>query len=212
MKRVLVMLTLLAAIPTAASAFTFADIQFWVGSGGNQAALVIDWYDGKHPVSLAWGFRWDGTATGRTMLDAIKMADPRLFENYCGPTVVFGLGYDLDGDGFTYVPGTNETGYAADPDDHYQEGWMTAGYWSYWIKSNTESSWGWSMGGITDRILTDGCWDGWKYAPAPIWDSGEPSEPVAATVPEANSLLGLAGSLFAMGGLVVRRWFSQRTP
>jgi hypothetical protein len=205
MRKTLVLLALLVALPTAAGAFTFADIQFWVGSGSNQAGLVIDWYDGKDPVSLAWGFRWDGVATGRTMLDAIKAADPRLFENYVGPTVVFGLGYDLDGDGFVYVPGGSETGQAADPDDHYQEGWMIAGYWSYWVKPSDTDPWTWSLVGIADRILTDGCWDGWKFAPAPTWDSGEPSEPVAAVVPEPSSLFVISSAILTMGGLVFRR-------
>jgi hypothetical protein len=49
----------------------FDDIQFWTGNGTNRAALVIEWNDGKSPASLAWGFRWNGQATGLDMLKAI---------------------------------------------------------------------------------------------------------------------------------------------
>lgn len=34
------------------SDFTMEDIQFWVGSGINKAALVIEWHDGKNPWDI----------------------------------------------------------------------------------------------------------------------------------------------------------------
>ena len=40
------------------------DIQLWAGTGANEAAMVIDWNDGKSDESLVWGYRWDGSATG----------------------------------------------------------------------------------------------------------------------------------------------------
>lgn len=204
MKKALVILALLAVISTSASAFDFGDIQSWVGSGSNQAALVIDWNDGMNPVSLAWGFRWDAAATGRTMLDAVKAADSRLFETLgdYGSSAVYGLGYDLDGDGFTYVPGDDDTGHAADLDDHYREGWMYAGYWSYWGKSSSSASWVYPGSGLAIRTLTDGCWDGWSFAPAPTWDSGAPDNPTP--VPEPGSLLALMSGLAGLGGLALR--------
>ena len=80
------------------------DIEFWVGSGTNQAALLLDW-DGESSTdqSLAWGYRWDGTATGEDMLLQILSADARLFAKTSagGPIgiAVYGLGYDNDDDG-----------------------------------------------------------------------------------------------------------------
>jgi hypothetical protein len=192
---------------TSASAFSFDDIQIWAGSGSNRAGIVIDWNDGNSPVSLAWGFRWDGTATGRDMLNAIKAVDSRLFEaaDPEGRADIYGIGYDLDNDGFNYVPGDDDTGYAADSDDHYNEGWTTAGYWSYFIKPSASASWGWAMEGLTTRVLTDGGWDGWSFAPAPNWDSGAPDAPVAAIVPEPGSLLAMVSGLVSLGGLAYRR-------
>ena len=51
-----------------------SDILYWVGTGSNQAILAVNWAD----TALAWGFRWNGTATVSDMMDAIATADPRL--------------------------------------------------------------------------------------------------------------------------------------
>src|SRR5205085_402561 len=97
------------APPTARAAAisSMDDIQFWVGAGDQRAAMVVDWNDGKQPESLSWGFRWSGSATGKTMLDAIESADPRLTQTPGGggPGTVYGLGFDTDGDGFA-ISGT----------------------------------------------------------------------------------------------------------
>ena len=70
----------------ASASFVFDDIGFWVGSGANQAALVIDWNgpdgSGSEPVSYAWGFRWDGVATGQNMLAAVINADANLYGRF----------------------------------------------------------------------------------------------------------------------------------
>ena len=50
---------------------SFDDIQFWAGNGTNRSALVIEWNDGKIPSAMAWGYRWNGQATGLDMLKAI---------------------------------------------------------------------------------------------------------------------------------------------
>ena len=83
-------------------AVTFSDIQDWIGTGSNEAGFEIDWYDGTTDYALCWGYRWNGTATGEQMLDAIVPSDPRLFAEVSGTTqygtALFGLGYDQDGD------------------------------------------------------------------------------------------------------------------
>ena len=170
-----------------ASAFTFDDIDYWVGEGSNQAALVIDWHD-ERSEALVWGYRWDGTATGEDMLAAIagtsvvgssngasdlgtiSGSDSRLYVNFTawsgfdGNYTVFGLGYDLDSDGFSYVAGANETGHAADADDVYLEGWYN-GFWSYWVEDDGDDVLGNGAGmsglGLSARTLADGSVDLW---------------------------------------------------
>jgi hypothetical protein len=44
-----------------------------VGEGANQAVMAVNWAD----TALAWGYRWDGTATVADMMADIAAADPR---------------------------------------------------------------------------------------------------------------------------------------
>jgi len=66
------------AITASINAFGFSDITTWAGSGSKQVGFVVDWNDGINPQSLAWGFRWDGNATGLDLLNAIISVDPKL--------------------------------------------------------------------------------------------------------------------------------------
>src|ERR1700722_2826442 len=81
-----------------------SSIQDWTGSGTNEAGFVIDWYNGTSSEgSLMWGYRWNGTATGEQMFDAIVASDPRLFAEQNGfdtgfGDIVFGVGYAASGD------------------------------------------------------------------------------------------------------------------
>jgi hypothetical protein len=211
--------------------FNFSDITHWVGSGANQAALVIDWSDGKTPESLAWGYRWDGSATAEDMVSAIagttevrvrgdkavdglgdastfletrSGADPRLYARmsaFSFGNTLFGIGYDLDGDGGGFISGfetepgetSTETGSANDADDHYAEGWESNPSWSG--TSNTGDPFdGGSWSGFTflGRTLSDGDWDGWS-----IGSGTGPALPVAAA-PEPTSAVVLGVVSIAM--------------
>jgi len=203
----------LFAFSSARSA-TFDDIQFWAGSGTNQAALVIDWNDGKSAESLLWGYRWNGAASGIDMFLAVVNADARLFANVgpIGPFGVptYGIGYDLDDDNeFGVSPSLNFDGGGlsvdnvvdgrspADADDHWQEGFFSAGFWGYNLKSSSGEEWTGAFFGPSDRVLSDGFWDGYSYAPG--FSFTDPSEPLAASVPEPASMaLFLSGGLFLL--------------
>lgn len=168
---------------------SFSDIQYWVGTGSNQAAFVVQWNDSKNPDALVWGFRWDGNATGEDMLKAIAKADHRFFSLlYPGTpygTAVGGLGFDLNGqDSNALIKNGNATyplypvngivtttaydfdDYTAkDVNDHWKSGWND-GFWSYLVKDPADPDFSSSGSGSTGRILQNGSWDVWNYSPA----------------------------------------------
>lgn len=84
--------------------FTFRDIQFWVGEGANEAAMVLSWHDGStsNPDHMVWGYKWPAgeTRTGLDMIKAIASADKRalLLIQYTGSMgyTINGIGYDED--------------------------------------------------------------------------------------------------------------------
>lgn len=166
--------------------FTMDDIKFWVGTGTNKAALVIEWHDGKSPDALVWGYRWNGDAYGIDMIREIVKADPRLIflthmTGSLGYTIA-GLGYNINKTGPHYLIYNNQTNNPvypvngivttnaynydnwtySDPADHWLSGWYN-GYWSYWIKDTISAPWGYSGWGASSRKLTNGSWDGWSF-------------------------------------------------
>ena len=161
----------------------FSKITRWVGEGDKEAALVIKWNDDREPRLYVWGYRWsnDADATGSAMLCKVAEEDPNFSVLIYGGTqygdAIGGIGYDLDGDGFTLMKGDEEvklseddtyrtTAYdfddysAGDADDLWFSGWYV-GYWSYWVCDAPGGTYGYSSVGATGRELTDGCVDGW---------------------------------------------------
>ncbi len=196
-----------------ASAFTFDDIQFWVGTGTNRSALVVDWFeDSAEPAALAWGYRWDGTATGRDMLLAVVEADQRLFAKLgntpANPVRVYGFGYDADNDGefgacsdydcttfdesgLAYSGEIYVAATATDAGDLYREGWAYGtGFWHYGNSATPGTNpfdggaWADTQIGMASRTLVDGDWDSWAFqrSTIPPFDSYA-EDPQAAAPP-----------------------------
>jgi hypothetical protein len=116
----------LLIVPAIAQAISLDDIQLWTGSGTNRAALVIEWSvpqsltNSSVPVpvtdkTLVWGYRFNGTATGTQMLQAILATDPKLYvasEFYPGfGTFVEGIGYNLNGNGVIGITDGTSTNF-----------------------------------------------------------------------------------------------------
>lgn len=64
-------------VPAEDATIDASAIQYWVGTGSNQAIFIIDWCSAS--TALAWGYRFDGESVlVSTMLTDIANADPRL--------------------------------------------------------------------------------------------------------------------------------------
>ena len=170
-----------------ATGIDFASIKYWVGTGSNRAALIVNWHDGKdNDANLVWGYKWeDGTApSGETMLRAIAADDARFYmllnSNTPYGTSIGGFGYDLNGngnikllengkeheltDGVCDSDASFDDFTSNDAEDHWQSGWMK-GYWSYWTADSENGTLGYASTGASGRTLTDGCIDGWSFMP-----------------------------------------------
>lgn len=201
-------------LPTHAdSVTTFADIDTWVGFGAHEAALVLDWNDGHEPG--LWGYRFDGTKTGQDMLLDIIAAQDDLFARV-GPNgdygiPVYGIGYNRNEGGFgisddqgdessifngstiaeTEIPDAVDSAATSnDPGDSYHEGWFSGGFFSYWGSSGITANDGWAslQTGASDRVLSDGDWDGFSYVPS--FTIVDPPA-VVLTIPEPGSAIAL---------------------
>jgi len=184
--------------------FNMDNIKFWVGSGENKAALVVEWHDGKNSDAMVWGYKWSGDAYGIDMVTAIAKADPRFIflTHYTGSlgNTIAGFGYDINGVGpqYLYFEGntssprypvdgivtTTDYDYddwtIADTLDHWHAGWYK-GYWSYWVKEGLSGEWGYSGLGASSRKLQDGSWDGWSYvADMSNWEGSKMGEKFVA--------------------------------
>jgi hypothetical protein len=185
-------LLFIANVAVSATVVTLDDITFWTGTGENRAAMVVDWDETSSvDQSLVWGYRWDGSAFGAEMFEAIVTADSRLYAKLNQPvesstgTLLYGFGYDLNGDAtFDISDGTTFDAYgiaisgppdlppipaatSSNPADHYAEGWYT-GFWHYGISSESASpfeggEWIATLDGMTSRKLSDGDWDSWTF-------------------------------------------------
>jgi hypothetical protein len=215
-----------------ADVIDFNDIVTWSGSGANEAALVIDWNDGQSP--LAWGYRWDGTATGEDLFRVVAATDNSLFARiqvFGFGALVNGIGYDRDNDGFgvsgisgaksfgaggIFEGAETDFGTKTDSDDSYSEANnSTFEYWEYFNGAGNPydgGSWASATSGFSGRSLANGDWDGWYY---PGTFGGDPSAipgnalaAGAAAVPEPSSVLLMAfGSI---GLLLCRRSQSRK--
>jgi hypothetical protein len=193
----------------AAAAFSFDDIQYWVGAGANRAALVIDWSDtSAQPAALVWGFRWDGDVTGQQMLNAVVAADTRLFAKISDDSdsqATYALGYDannngqfgahnskpplfqpvvFDSLGFSFE-GPDDNAVVTEPGDYYAEGWFDSGFWHYGIASSNPydgGAWTDISSGPSLRTLADGAWDSWTFSPLYNFSS-YPENPLPAAPP-----------------------------
>jgi len=136
--------------------FESTDIMYWIGEGENEAILVLDFVDDLNygiPVRYAWGYRFDGEATGQEMITDIAEADVNLDVN-------------IDGGFLNDIIYIDQIGIGGDPD-----------FWGTFSGTNL-SDWVLNVG--LSQVLEDGSWFGCTYAE---WEPPRPLAPLPATNP-----------------------------
>ncbi len=225
--RTIVTLGLLAATPAAHAAatspvITTDDLLSVVGSGANLATIVIDFNDGTSRESFAWGYRFDGEASGADMILAVTAADPAL------SVVSFGSGAsgffltEIRYDDGSAVHNATSGSFANFPDDYDSWGYYLSGGFAGGAIGSPDSvagggdrlPTGWVSSpagasaesfGSSGRLLTDGAWDAWSFGPSDASYShiAPPSGSPLAAVPEPSIVL--LGSLLGPLTLLRRR-------
>jgi hypothetical protein len=130
-------------------------VEWWTGTGPNQALLVVDFWRGNGQAdSFAFGCHFSpAEITGLDLLDAVQSANQG-FTYAASPE-----GYLTD---FWYVK--NGTTY------HVGTNWP-ASWWKYELSSDYGGTWTESFVGAGMRILQDGDTDGWVAVEGEDWTS-----------------------------------------
>ena len=177
-----------AAEATTSTNIDFSKIERWTGQGDCQAALAIKWADGQNEgKTLVWGYRWNSTETktGEDLIRAVVKADPALYmmaSNGAWGIAIGGIGYDVDGDrnvtlttmtseiyprnGVFNLPYTEFDSSASTKwgdSDAWNSGYMTTGFWNYYVADNATDALQMSMVGATSRTLQNGCVDAYVF-------------------------------------------------
>lgn len=197
--------------------FDLSAVKTWAGSGSNEAVFIIDWHDGNSPTSLAWGYKWDGTASVYDMLQAVDVLDTKLLitAHPIYSDSVYSIYYDLTGNGGTPTIGRpgdlggTENGSAPDSGDHYKEGWFT-GFWGLLNGSGNPYNGGsWLLsneGASSDQLTNNGYYAFSFTTDTTNYIVPAAGVPVAALVVPEPSL----GSLIALGAGGCAVWRLRR--
>ncbi len=177
-----------AAEATTSTNIDFSKIERWTGQGDCQAALAIKWADGQNEgKTLVWGYRWNSTETktGEDLIRAVVKADPALYmmaSNGDWGIVIGGIGYDVDGDRYVTLTTMEDEIYPRNgvfnlpytefdtsastkwtESDAWNNGYMSTGFWNYYVADNATDALQMSMVGATGRTLKDGCVDAYVF-------------------------------------------------
>jgi len=93
----------IGAIPAFAGSSNLNNVQYWVGTGSNQAGFVVDFQQGPGSA-LLWGYRYNGSATAWDMFSAITGSTAIVNAGYATPTPPAGADSRLSASLSSYTP------------------------------------------------------------------------------------------------------------
>lgn len=210
-------LVTVVACPASAAFVTVNDLSniiLWAGSGANEAGFVLQFGDSQAPTAIAWGYRWDGSASAEDMIFAIAGS-----VTGATPTPPAGLDSRLTIDVVEFPPfgffvNTITYDQAGLPPEWSQvsrtieDDFVGSGtYPAFYLNPGAGGTWsGPTMNlalsglGMSDTVLADGGWYAFVQS-----DGSDPfafTQPVSA-VPEPGTWALVGGA--AVAGLVIRR-------
>lgn len=227
MKVVMVVLLVgLASMPARADLTTIDDVSglvLWAGSGTNSAAFVLQFSGTQSPTSIAWGYRWSGTATMQAMADAIAGTttlvngapvppglDSRLMiagTKYSFGVFLSAITYDQIGLPPGWSQSARQIADAYFTDGTYPVLYTKADAGGAWLGEGEMQSmtFAYSLVGASDIELTSGGWYGF------VQSNGAETFPFAkpvAAVPEPSGVAILTCGLAGAAGLA---WLRRRS-
>lgn len=136
-----------------------------VGTGSDTASVVVEFGDGAEFLfEVNFEMETDGLALLELLADDLAEFSIAVQEFDFGAFV----------DGIAYQNHSDQ-GFGGDEN-----------YWHYWNRGDADAAWELGSVGASDRIVSDGFWDGWVYGRA------------GAPVPEPGSAVLLALGLTAL--------------
>ena len=163
-----------------------SDILYWVGTGSNQAIMAVNWAD----TALAWGYRWNGTATVADMMDAIAADDPRF--SYSGTGFLNDINYIDTAAGMTDTLGITPGNYWGSTNNSV----MDMGLGQTLVNGDFEK-WGDPAAGVIVDSTYDANYNYWWYTyayPMTIHPVSIPDSTGHGTEPEHGPFCGAVGT------------------
>lgn len=202
----------------------FSDLALWAGSGTNSAGFVLQFAATESPTAIAWGYRWNGTATMQAMMDAIagstivagasspppgldgRLAIRAQYFSFgdAGGVFVNSIAYDQTGLPAGWSQATREIVNNWTADGTYPTLYFAADAGGAWTNSMGSSTMPLTAAavGVSDLTLTPGGWYGFVQSSGPQTFSF--TQPVAA-VPEPGTWALAAVTLAGAAGRARRR-------
>lgn len=130
---------------------------FEVGNGDSTSSLLFQFTNGNQYL---YEVSHSGDITGRDAFDVISEAQPGFF---IADITTYSFGDSLTG---LEIGSDSDSGFGSPPD--YLD------YWHYWVRDSAQEPWDFASLGFSDRLLSDGSWDGWVFGSnlAPVPGSG----------------------------------------